>query len=62
MRFTKAASRLCPTSSFTDSVPDSMRLLIAEDDPYLRDVLGRGLRDLAYAVDATGNGAEALMT
>ncbi len=38
-----------------------MRLLVAEDDPLLRDVLVRGLRDLAYAVDATGDGAEALM-
>ena len=37
-----------------------MRLLVAEDDPHLRDVLVRGLRDLAYAVDATGDGAEAL--
>jgi len=38
-----------------------MRLLIAEDDPCLRDELVRGLLDLAYAVDATGNGAEALV-
>ena len=60
LRSTAVASRSCPTSSFTDSVPDSMRLLIAEGDPYLRDVLVRGLLDLAYAVDATGNGAEAL--
>jgi len=37
-----------------------MRLLVAEDDPHLRDVLVRGLRDLAYAVDATGDGAEAV--
>ncbi len=40
-------------------IPGSMRLLVAEDDPQLRDVLVRGLQDLAYAVDATGDGAEA---
>jgi len=38
-----------------------MRLLVAEDDPHLRDALVRGLRDLAYAVDSTGDGLEALM-
>jgi DNA-binding response OmpR family regulator len=37
-----------------------MRLLVAEDDALLRDVLVRGLRELSYAVDATGDGAEAV--
>jgi DNA-binding response OmpR family regulator len=37
-----------------------MRLLIAEDDPRLRDVLVRGLEASGYFVDAVENGAEAL--
>jgi DNA-binding response OmpR family regulator len=37
-----------------------MRLLVAEDDPRLRDVLVRGLEASGYFVDAVGNGAEAL--
>ena len=37
-----------------------MRLLVTEEYPHLRDVLVRGRCDLAYAVDATGDGAEAL--
>jgi len=37
-----------------------MRLLVAEDDPALRDVLARGLRDHGYVVDAVTNGEEAL--
>ena len=37
-----------------------MRLLVAEDDSGLRDVLGRGLRENGYIVDAVGSGEEAL--
>lgn len=38
-----------------------MRLLVVEDDPLLRDVIVRGLREESYAVDAVGDGEEALM-
>ncbi len=37
-----------------------MRVLIAEDDPALRGVLVRGLRDHGYTVDAVEEGAAAL--
>ena len=37
-----------------------MRILLAEDDPQLRDALARGLRDQAFAVDAVGDGDAAL--
>ncbi|HKB79902.1 MAG TPA: response regulator transcription factor [Thermoanaerobaculia bacterium] len=37
-----------------------MRLLIVEDDPRLRDVIVRGLREEGYAVDAVEDGAAAL--
>jgi len=37
-----------------------MRLLVAEDDAALRDVLTRGLRDHGYVVDAVANGEEAI--
>jgi two-component system copper resistance phosphate regulon response regulator CusR len=37
-----------------------MRLLVVEDYATLRESLARGLRDLGYAVDATGDGAEGL--
>jgi DNA-binding response OmpR family regulator len=37
-----------------------MRLLVAEDDPRLRDVLVRGLESSGYFVDAVENGVEAL--
>ncbi|HXS65408.1 MAG TPA: response regulator transcription factor [Streptosporangiaceae bacterium] len=37
-----------------------MRVLIAEDDRGLRDVLSRGLRENSYAVDAVPDGAAAL--
>jgi len=36
-----------------------MRVLIAEDDTGLRDVLARGLRENDYVVDAVANGEEA---
>jgi DNA-binding response OmpR family regulator len=37
-----------------------MRVLVAEDDPGLRSVLERGLREQGYAVDAVANGMLAL--
>ncbi len=37
-----------------------MRVLVAEDDPGLRSVLERGLREHGYVVDAVADGAEAL--
>jgi two-component system, OmpR family, response regulator len=37
-----------------------VRLLVAEDDSALRDVLGRGLRENGYIVDAVGSGEEAV--
>jgi DNA-binding response OmpR family regulator len=38
-----------------------VRLLLAEDDPSLRSVLERGLRETGYIVDAVADGAAALM-
>lgn len=37
-----------------------MRVLVAEDDPGLRSVLTRGLREHGYVVDAVPDGAEAV--
>jgi len=37
-----------------------MRLLLAEDDQQLREVLARGLRDQAFAVDTVSDGERAL--
>ena len=37
-----------------------MRLLLAEDDDNLRDVLVRGLREAGYVVDAVSNGDDAI--
>lgn len=37
-----------------------MRVLVAEDDPALRSVLERGLRESGYVVDAVPDGEEAL--
>jgi DNA-binding response OmpR family regulator len=37
-----------------------MRVLVAEDDPALRSVLERGLRENGYVVDAVGRGDDAL--
>jgi DNA-binding response OmpR family regulator len=37
-----------------------MRVLVAEDDPGLRSVLERGLREHGYVVDAVGDGTAAL--
>ena len=36
-----------------------MRVLVAEDDRALRDVLDRGLREAGYAVDLVADGAAA---
>ena len=36
-----------------------MRVLVAEDDASLRDVLERGLREAGYVVDAVANGEDA---
>jgi len=38
-----------------------MRLLVVEDDARLADVLRRGLSEEGYAVDACGNGVEAIL-
>jgi DNA-binding response OmpR family regulator len=37
-----------------------VRILVAEDDPGLRSVLERGLRENGYAVDAVADGEQAL--
>src|SRR5215469_13870911 len=37
-----------------------MRVLVAEDDSGLRDVLARGLRESDYVVDAVGDGETAV--
>ena len=37
-----------------------MRVLVAEDDRGLRDVLARGLRENDYVVDAVGDGEQAV--
>src|SRR5438270_10732759 len=39
---------------------DTMRILIAEDDPHLGSALKKGLEDSHYAVDLVTNGEEAL--
>ena len=38
-----------------------MRLLLAEDDPYLSAMLAKGLREHAYAVDVADDGDKAVM-
>ena len=38
-----------------------MRLLLAEDDPYLSAMLAKGLREHAYAVDIVEDGDKAVM-
>ena len=38
-----------------------MRLLVVEDDPRLANLIARGLREQAYAVDVTGNGKDAIV-
>jgi DNA-binding response OmpR family regulator len=39
---------------------DAMRILVAEDDRALRDVLQRGLREAGYVVDVASDGEQAL--
>lgn len=38
-----------------------MRLLVVEDDPKLARVIARGLREVSYAVDVSGDGNDALV-
>jgi two-component system copper resistance phosphate regulon response regulator CusR len=38
-----------------------VRLLVVEDDPKLARVIARGLREVSYAVDVTGDGSDALV-
>ena len=37
-----------------------MRVLLAEDDPNLRSVFERGLKEEGYVVDAVANGKQAI--
>src|SRR5476649_1949685 len=39
---------------------DPMRVLVAEDDPGLRDVIALGLRDAGYQVDVVERGDDAI--
>jgi two-component system response regulator MprA len=43
-----------------DSAPDRERLLVVDDDPDVRDSLGRALRCAGYAVTTAVHGADAL--
>ena len=38
-----------------------MRLLVVEDDPRLANLIARGLREQAYAIDVAGNGKDAIV-
>ena len=38
-----------------------MRVLVVEDDPRLANLIARGLREQAYAVDVSGNGKDAIV-
>jgi two-component system copper resistance phosphate regulon response regulator CusR len=40
---------------------EPVRLLLAEDDPYLSAMLSKGLREHAYAVDVVGDGNAAIV-
>lgn len=44
----------------TPQFAGAMRVLVAEDDPALRSVLERGLKEHGYVVDAVADGAAAL--
>jgi DNA-binding response OmpR family regulator len=46
--------------TYADREEAAVRVLIAEDDRGLREVLSRGLRENSYAVDAAPDGAAAL--
>lgn len=39
----------------------AVRLLVAEDDPRLANLIARGLREQTYAVDVVGNGKDAIV-
>ncbi len=41
--------------------PDTVRILVAEDDPGLREVLVEGLQDQGYQVDAVERGDDAIL-
>jgi len=41
--------------------PLPVRLLVVEDDPKLARVIARGLREVAYAVDVSGDGHDAVV-
>jgi len=43
-----------------DAGPDTVRLLLAEDDDALRSVLARGLREAGYVLDVASRGDDAL--
>lgn len=43
-----------------DSAPDGERLLVVDDDPDVRDSLGRALRCAGYQVTTAVHGADAL--
>lgn len=57
--------KLSPTASARPPGPagnaDAMRILVAEDDPGLRDVLVEGLQDQGYQVDAVERGDDAIL-
>jgi len=44
----------------TQAVPNPLRVLIVEDEPRLRDSLGRAVREMGFEAQAAGRGEEAL--
>jgi two-component system response regulator MprA len=52
--------RTARAADLPDFVPDSGRLLVVDDDPDVRDSLGRALRCAGYAVTTAVHGADAL--
>jgi CheY-like chemotaxis protein len=52
--------RTARAADLPDSAPDSGRLLVVDDDPDVRDSLGRALRCAGYAVTTAVHGADAL--
>lgn len=48
------------TPSDTDTDPGVLTILLADDDPFLRDVVGAKLRTCGYNVTEAGSGDEAL--
>src|SRR5215212_6102643 len=43
-----------------DTRPSKMRVLLVEDEPHAANVLGKGLREQAYAVDLAADGDTAI--